>query len=620
MAVIGYFCLMLGFFSSIFFSGFLLYAIWKRKKIDWIEYVQWFIFISVCISFLVLLIAFYKRDFSLVYVAEYTDTYLPWYYALSAIWAGQEGSLLLWLFFITLMGIFVLRNKAYIHLSWENKSFFWMFFLALEGFFFLLLITVANPFVLNPVPLKQGNGLNPLLMHPGMVFHPPALFLGYAGFVVPAFLLLSCRITSYSSLSIFNLVRRWSIISWVFLSIGIILGMWWSYFELGWGGYWAWDPVENSPLLPWLCATSFLHVFIVTTKRKALEKTSAFFLGLTLIGCFIATFLTRSGIIVSLHAFGESTLGMPILFLILVSFVVLLYVTFFFPSTYDKEVSGIFSKDGILLISNWIFLGLCIIILIGTMYPVISEIFLGETKGVSSDFYNKLFLPIFSLLLFFLFVCPWIKWKKESIKPEGLFFLIAFGIICILLWLFKIKNILVLFGVSSGITGIFSILIFLLKNKLYFNLNEIGKWGIHLSICIMAISIAISSGYKKSAEFIIAKGQDIEFEGYKFKYRNFLVDKYEHKIVYRYLFDVFKGNKKIGCLVPEKIFYKIQNNLFSKVAVITRFLDEIYVSILQNTEEGILKIEIQKNPMVHWIWIGSFILSLCGIITYKGYK
>ena len=614
MAILGCFCLMLGFFSCIFFSGFLLYSVWTRKEVDWMEYVQYFVFFCVSLALIILFCAFFKRDFSIVYVSEYTDTYLPWYYALSALWAGQEGSLLLWLFFVGMVGVLITRNKTYGWLSWDTRAIFWTLFLMLQGFFFLLLVTVANPFIVNPMPPKQGMGLNPLLMHPGMVFHPPALFLGYAGFCVPTLLFLSCRITGIYP-PILKVIRRWSLVSWAFLSIGIVLGMWWSYFELGWGGYWAWDPVENSSLLPWLCATGFLHTLIVASREKGLERTSSFFLGLTLIFCFVATFLTRSGIIDSLHAFGQSTIGGPILFFIIISLCIVLYITIFSPATYSKQLSGLFSKNGILLISSFIFIGLCVVVLTGTMYPIISQVIIGQSKGVGTSFYNKVFLPISSFLIFLLFVCPWIKWRDEYLKVQGVLSLILFFLICFLLWIVRVRYILVLLSVAAGITGVISILYLILNTKLYKNKREFAKWGIHIGICIMAISIAISSGYKKRADFIVAKGQEIKFQGYKFKYIESYKQRYKNKIVHKYKFDVLKDGKHIGYLVPKRIFFMIQDNIFSKVSVITRWFDEIYISVLQSTDNGVLKIEIQKNPMVHWIWIGSIILALCGLIA-----
>ncbi|GAB6887136.1 cytochrome c-type biogenesis CcmF C-terminal domain-containing protein [Desulfothermus okinawensis JCM 13304] len=523
----------------------------------------------------------------------------------------------MWLLFIAGCGVILVKQRGYKKLSVDTKAIFWSLFYATEAFFFLLLITVANPFLLNNPPPTQGNGLNPLLIHPGMIFHPPALFLGYASLVVPALIGLSIRICGFRG-DVFYMIRKWTMFSWVFLSIGIILGMWWSYYELGWGGYWAWDPVENASLVPWLCTTGFLHVNIVATREKALERTWGLLLGLSLISCFVATFLTRSGIIQSLHAFSEGGIGGPILFLIIISLILVIYITCLFPSRNNNELSGMFSKNGFLIICTWMFLGLCAIILIGTMYPVISKALFSEAKGLSSSFYNRVFLPIGSFLIFLIIFCPWIKWRSESMQKQGFMFLGIFVFLSIIIWVFKIKNLLVLLSISSGICAFLSVIYFVFKYNLYSKSGPLGKWGIHLSIIIMAISIAISSGFKKSADFILAKGQSIKFENYEVRYKDFTKKNYQDKIVYTYNFDVNFKDKHLGELNPEKIFYLVQNNLFSKVAVLRRFFDELYLSVIQSTENGVLKLQIQRNPMVHWIWYGAILLTIMGsVATFK---
>ena len=614
MALVCSFFMVLGFFSCGFFSIFLLYLFWTKKDIEFAELVQQSVFFCVSFCFLILLFAFLKRDFSYVYVASYTDTYLPWYYALTAIWAGQEGSLLLWLLFIAGCGVIFLRQTQYKKLDTNVKAIFWSLFFATEAFFFLILITVANPFLINNPPPSQGNGLNPLLIHPGMIFHPPALFLGYALGVVPALLGLSMRICGVRQ-ELYGVIRKWTMFSWVFLSIGIILGMWWSYYELGWGGYWAWDPVENSSLIPWLCTTAFLHVNIVATREKSLERTWGLILGLTLISCYVATFLTRSGIIESLHAFSEGGVGEPFLFLILSNLILVLYITILFPAKNTKNLSGMLSKNGVLIISSWIFLGLCSIILIGTMYPVISKAIFAQSKGLSASFYNKVFLPIASFLIFLIIFCPWIKWKKESIQTEGFIFFGVFVALSGLLWFLKIKNLLVILTIASSISALLSVVYFVFKYNLYSKISILGKWGIHFGIIIVAISIAISAGYKKSADFILAKGQSIKFGTYKISYQDFKKKNSKDKIIYSYKFNIHYKNSYLGTLTPEKIYYLVQDNLFSKVAVYKRFFDELYLSVLQSTEEGILKIEVQKNPMVHWIWFGALILTFMGLLA-----
>ncbi len=618
MAIVGFFSLMFCFFSALILTAFCVYNGIKGEKFEWIEYGQKGIFFFVSLACLILLIALYNRDFSFNYVWEYTDTYLPWYYALSAFWAGQSGSLLLWTFFIVLGGVIFIRSRKYFRLPLDLKNTFWIFFFAIESFFFMVLVTVANPFLLkSPIP-NQGNGLNPLLMHPGMVFHPPLLFLGYAGFVVPAILLLSERMCGAISSATAQIVRSWSLLAWVFLSAGIILGAWWSYFELGWGGYWAWDPVENASLIPWLSATAFLHVYVLKKRNGVLDRTASFLAGLTLVFCFFATFLTRSGIIESLHAFGKSNLGIPFLFLILFSLGCVLYITFLYPSRSKIGVGSLLSREGLVLVSAWIFMALCIVIVIGSLYPLISDFFIGTTKGVGASFYNHIFLPIFCVLLMILVVCPWAKWREERINiwsmvMGALFILFVGG-----LWFFGIRNKVLLFGISASVVSMVSVIVYLFKNKDGLRrLYPLSRWGIHIAIALMALSVAISSGYKKSAQFIISKGQVIHFQGYALKYEGFSIIHRDDFTSYRCLFKLSEDHKLIGDLIPEKRFYHLQNNSLSKVAVLNRLVDEIYLTILDVTNTGVLKLEVQINPMVHWIWIGGILLCLFGLLAYK---
>lgn len=272
----------------------------------------------------VLLQALAARDFSYVYVRDYTDTFLPLFYAVTAFWAGQNGSFLFWYLCVAVMGALMIYAPGYSRLDTRTRVYFWIIFYLVEIFFLYALTGPSNPFLkLDPVP-TEGRGLNPLLQNPGMIFHPPLLFLGYAGYTIPCCLALASRLSG-NSREWLELSRNWNIAAWVFLTAGIILGAWWSYMELGWGGYWAWDPVENASLIPWLAGTAYMHTAIVGRTRKTLMRTNVFMVALTFLLCFFATFVVRSGMIDSLHAFGGSKMGIPLLVFMVFS----LFLTFF---------------------------------------------------------------------------------------------------------------------------------------------------------------------------------------------------------------------------------------------------------------------------------------------------
>ena len=388
----------------------------------------------------ILLYAFINHDFIVEYVAQYSDTTLPLFYRLTAFWAGQDGSLLFWAWSVAIGGAAFVLLPSFKRMSEQTKLWFCLLFLCIMGFFMLLLALWSNPFELLDFTPKNGRGLNPLLQNPGMIFHPPLLFLGYGGFVVPGCLALAQalsgklfvdRETHGAEESWEQTSRPFILIAWSLLTAGIVLGAWWAYMELGWGGYWAWDPVENASLIPWLVASAYLHTAVIGSRRGKLQRTNVFLMALTTISAFFATYLVRSGVVQSLHAFGSGTVGPPLVifvlaflylslaaivcapgpeqkkppqpvawlvhgliiaafalilgseyqgleppafaipaFVLLLLFMLVLYRS---PNTQGKPLEDITTKEGLLLIVAWLLLALSVIILIATMWPVIID-------------------------------------------------------------------------------------------------------------------------------------------------------------------------------------------------------------------------------------------------------
>ena len=325
MYLLAYICLLFALLASLILGLKAVWELWSGRKlsVNWQERGQVLCSLLIVVASLVLLWALGKRDFSLAYVADYTDSFLSMFYALTAFWAGQQGSFLFWLLVLSLFGLVWGYSAAYKRISPATKAYFWIFFLAIQAFFLFMLTGVSNPFLqVLPAP-QEGSGLNPLLQHPGMIFHPPLLFLGYAGFTIPACLAVASWLAEEKE-SWLVLGRNWVLVPWIFLTAGIILGSWWSYMELGWGGYWAWDPVENASLIPWLASSAFLHTALLGRQRKSLGRSNVLLMGITLILCFFGTYVVRSGVIDSLHAFGNGGVGAPLLLLMLFSLLVLL--------------------------------------------------------------------------------------------------------------------------------------------------------------------------------------------------------------------------------------------------------------------------------------------------------
>ena len=296
-------------------SALALLQLWQQRgdALALIEKVHWAITGALSLAAALLLHALFWNDFSLVYVASYTDRVLPAFYRLTAFWAGQPGSMLFWAFSVAISGSIFALTPAYKRLTPATRLWYWGFFYAIMAFFALILSCWSNPFEMqSPVP-PDGNGLNPLLQNPGMIFHPPLLFLGYGGFTVPACLALAQSLSGGEGEDGWHRVTRpVTLLAWAFLTAGIILGMWWAYMELGWGGYWAWDPVENASLIPWLISTAALHTLIVQERRNKLHRVNVALMCLTTISAFFATYLVRSGVVQSVHAFGDGSVGTPL--------------------------------------------------------------------------------------------------------------------------------------------------------------------------------------------------------------------------------------------------------------------------------------------------------------------
>ncbi len=609
MNIIGYTSLVLAFFLSLAFEAHTLIRIIKRNNHSSKYYLYYHnsIFIFVLISCVILGYAFLKKDFSLVYVYSYCDKSLKWYYALTAFWAGQEGSLLLWVFLIILCGSIWTATGYYKKFIPSKKDLFWLFLLPVEIFFLMLLVSNMNPFIKQtPVPIN-GAGLNPLLQHPAMAFHPPLLFLGYSGFFVSACVVIVGFVKKELKNQL-NSCRGWMIIFWSFLTAGILLGCWWSYMELGWGGYWAWDPVENSSLIPWLMCSSFLHISHITRKKNLFQKTSFLLAAFIPVSCILGTFLTRSGFLESLHTFSESKVGIPILiFMIFYSFL-LLIVLFENPqkTSTQPNLPFIFSKEGLIILTNWLFLFLLMVTLLGTVWPVLSGIFQSTKTTVGPNFFNNTCLPIFTLILLVLVLCC-LFIKNTNIRWSGLFLFFM-----VLFWFLGIKKLLVLISVSSGIS------IFILLTRIAFKYKSWTKknWeilGIHIAIAIIAIGIALSSGFKFTKEISLKPGEKTTIQNLLITYKDYNTELKENSFLFQCKLEITKDNKILGTLTPYKKISK-NSQSFSKVEVLSGIIKEIYVVILSFDTHGNINIQISIHPFINWFWAGGFLLCIFSLI------
>lgn len=572
----------------------------------------------VTFSSLILLRALVARDYSYLYVYEHVDNTLPFSYTLTAFWAGREGSLLFWAEIILLCGVAFLFSGSYKGLAQKTRQYFWVLYLLIQGFFLLLLTSWSNPFVeVGPVPF-DGQGLNPLLRNPGMIFHPPLLFLGFAGFTIPAAVALAATLSGEAK-SWIKACRNWNILSWIFLTAGIILGGWWSYMELGWGGYWAWDPVENASMIPWFSATAFLHTAIIENRGGALRRTNVFLIVLTFLLCIFSTYLTRSGVINSLHAFGTGGVGFPLMVFMLAGLGIVLLAIFSQPKGQARRLPGFFSRQGLLVVAAWSFMAVGLVVGVGTMWPVISKTWSANPVGLEASFYNRVCLPFLALLVFLFCLCPWLDWKEGIRNRKGLIavsaiFLVSLGAF----WFGGIKLPLANFAAASAVAAMAGIvLLFMFIPGMRRMRESFGAYGIHMGLALMALGIAFSGPYKVERELSLSKGETVRIEEYELKYIDMDSRTSPQMSQVRAKVEVASGGESVGVLYPERRMYRNFNQPFAEVSLIPGFGDELYATLLGFNEDGTVVLKVSVNPLVNWVWIGGTIMCLAGFLLMK---
>ena len=555
-------------------------------------------------------------DFSVIYVADYTDRALPLFYRLTAFWAGQPGSLLFWAFSVALCGAIFQLTPAYGRLSNTTRHWYWVFYLSIIGFFGLLLTTWSNPFLVSHATPPDGSGLNPLLQNPGMIFHPPLLFLGYGGFVIPGCLALAQSLNSGADEARWTSVSRpFMLAAWALLSAGIVLGAWWAYMELGWGGYWAWDPVENASLIPWLIATAALHTMLLDTRRGKLGATTVFLVALTTISAFFATYLVRSGVVQSVHAFGNGGVGNPLLLFVLSSLILSAWIAMKGRNPQAPRLSGLESREGFLVITTWLLLLLAGIILVATLWPVITALSIGGgdqgSMGLTASFYNRVCLPLFAGLVALLAIGPWLRW--DGGLRRKLFFaavLVVLAGCMVLLWIFGYRLPTPLLASSAA----FAVLIghgLMLAEPAGRTRNALCVAGIHAGVALIALGIAFSGPYKIEKDLILKQGESAQLGAYTVTLNTVSVGQGPG---YQFLegeLHISLDGKPLGVLAPQRRIYdKWSRMQFAEAATLFSPGNELYASLLAIDEQENVQFRVSVNPLVNWIWLGGTLLSV----------
>jgi cytochrome c-type biogenesis protein CcmF len=594
-------------------------------------------FVAVACAAFALVWAFATNDFSVDYVLHHSSRALFWGYKFSTLWSGQEGSLLLWSFLLAGYGFVLrLRHKTDLTLHAYAST----ILSGIQVFFLLLLVFAAPPFALASGPLHaDGFGLNPLLQYPEMAIHPPMLYLGYVGFSVPFAFALGALMMRYPGEKWIHITRRWTMVTWLFLTIGIMLGMHWAYAVLGWGGYWGWDPVENASLMPWLAGTAFLHSVMMQEKRGMMKGWNVWLIFTTFMLTILGTLLTRSGLVSSVHAFAQSSIGNWFVTFLVVVFAVCLF-TFFRQRDHlkaENRLESLVSRESSFLFNNLVLLAACFTVLWGTLFPVLSEYVKGEKVTVGPPFYNRVMVPIGLFLIFLTGVGPLLAWRVTSLRAIRRNFVLPCIAILVTATVLMAAGVrpwqdtdptgsiyaLVCFslgvGVITAITAEFlrgasvvrtqtgkNILSsgFLLTRR---NTRRYGGYLIHFGIVVLFIGLA-GSAFNQSKELEMRFGDSIQLNGYKLVCQSYTQDSTPNYDTDYALLDVFHDGRKVTQLAPERRVYFPDTDHAQPstvVAIHSTLEGDLYVVFEgrdPDTNLPILKVFL--NPLVNWIWIG----------------
>lgn len=602
----------------------------------------------VALSIITLLVT---QHYEVQYVYNTTSQSMPIYLKITALWGGQSGSLVFWAWLMSAFASAVSIRKW----SRDRDLLPWVIVVSLVtlAFFLSMIIFFENPFqrfwaspgsreivaMFQPAGTQllipnDGRGLNPLLRHPGMVIHPPMLYLGFVSFVIPFAFGIAALITGRKDDRWIRLTRRWTLVAWMFLSIGLILGSRWAYDVLGWGGYWAWDPVENAALMPWLTGTAFLHSVMIQEKRGLFKRWNMILVILTYSLVIFGTFLTRSGVLSSVHAFAQSAIGPMFFIFIGITFIISLALLIKRWGDLKSEgvMHSLLSRESLFLLNNLLFIGILVVVFWGTVFPLISELLTGQKVTVAAPFYQRSTAPLFAGLLLLMGIAPLSAWGHSTWKTLGK-----------AMWKPGLLSLIVLLGmIISGVHSIGALLGFWLASFAFFitihefwrgtkarhkrsgenyltaffrlaarNRRRYGGYLIHLSVVLMAIGIIGIEGYQTETQAKLKAGESIQLSGYTVTFKSLAeFDTNDGRNVARAVLDVSKNGKNLGQLYPRRDYFYDSQQPMTIPGVRSTIEDDLYI-VLVNWEQissGSATFKVFHNPLINWLWIGGILL------------
>lgn len=584
-----------------------------------VEGINSILFGGISLALFILAAAFASSNFAFSLVALHSSREMELVYRLSALWCGQEGSLLLWAWGSSLAFFLFQRGTGYSYISTHSRRWLWGLQFTVMSFFLFMLITQSSPFARSPAIPADGAGLNPLLRNPAMLLHPPLLFLAYGSLSLPSCLALAFLLSERDGLppaagTLRHCTRPFILIGWSLLSAGIVTGAWWSYMELGWGGYWSWDPVENASLLPWLAASAQIHSGLDKKRKKTLPRYEAFLLSLTSLCAFFAAYLVRGGMVRSVHAFSGARSGLPFLAFVLLGLVFCLYAAFFPPAGNGRRLET--APGGqVAFFTSLNFLLLGGVILIGAVWPLLSGFWATNATALDENYYTTACLPFFSLLLFLLCLCLYQRGGK-SLKAQMLVLpCLAGGAAGLAAFLFPLP-LLAQLSIAAAAAGLLLLFQSVIRLRSW---RWAASGGTHLGFILIAAAVAFSGPGKEQRDVLLRPGETTTFSGHSIvleAIQKGLSDTAPSGFMYsRALLRIAQPEGPAAFLKPElRRYFSHPDSVLAEADVLLSFGNELYCNLIAVDEAGTASLRLSRHPFVNWLWIGAFPLCLCPLL------
>ena len=572
----------------------------------------------ICLSFFALMFAYISSDFSNFNVFQNSHSSKPLLYKITGTWGNHEGSMLLWLLIMSLYNVFFSFN---ITLEDHVRKLTIVFQSFLYLCFSLFVILTSNPFLVNSIDINEGLGLNPILQDPALAIHPPILYIGYVGFSLILSLALAGLISSQLDNLWIQVIKRWAMFCWLMLTGGIALGSYWAYYELGWGGWWFWDPVENISLMPWITGLALVHSLMITKQEQLLKRWVVFLSILCFSLSILGTFLVRSGILTSVHSFAADAsrgIFILILFLTITGFS---FIIFILKSPHsNKQINLLFiNKTSALIINNVVMLIACITILLGTIYPIIIEVLTNKRMSVGAPYYNSTVLPILLPGFLIMSIAPMLSWQSNKLDKikNYIYILIVTSILTLLITYLTKFNIWGFTGTILGLWIIAASLLSILHNCLKYKFKKFFIYNnaliAHMGVGIMIIGITFSSIFQTKNNFTIQTGEIVNSGQYSLQLKNLKIEKKNNFQELLGIFLLHKKNEFLTTIKSSKRYYYVSKVITTEAGIYHDWFQDFYL-VLGNEKNNKWSITIYHNPLVSFIWIGVMIMIFSGMV------